>query len=145
MRIPSQISIQGENAFEFTSRKQNIADKRATKIPFHHEPNTGQAVGGSVGNAIQEKVQKLLVGLKSTDGRIQANASCALLFIGSEAKDAVPVLIDALKDEHIRCFVVLALSNIGPEAKDAIPALLDALENSGKNIVPILVDALINS
>lgn len=51
--------------------------------------------------------------------------------IGPAAAEAVPALIDALKDpdEIVRQKAAQALENIGPAAAEALPALTDALED----------------
>ena len=51
--------------------------------------------------------------------------------IGPAAKDAVPALIAALKDEDgdVRMEVVRTLREIGPAAEDAVPALITALKD----------------
>lgn len=57
----------------------------------------------------------------------------ALNGIGPEAKEAVPALVQALKDENsdirARRSAVYALGKIGPGAKEAVPALVQALED----------------
>ena len=64
--------------------------------------------------------------------------------IGPEAKEAVPVLIDALKDENIyvRRRAALVLVKIGPEAKAAVPALIDALKDKDKDVRSNAAEAL---
>ena len=61
----------------------------------------------------------------------------ALGRIGPDAKEAVPALIAALKDENWRCPLLvsaLALGMIGPEAKEAVPALTAALEDKDERV-----------
>ncbi len=50
---------------------------------------------------------------------------------GPMAKDAVPVLIEALKDENlfVRNRAASALGKIGAAAKSAVPALKNALDD----------------
>jgi HEAT repeat protein len=47
------------------------------------------------------------------------------------AKDAVPAMIETLKDKDtgVRKSAALALGLIGPAAKDAVPALIEALKD----------------
>ncbi len=55
----------------------------------------------------------------------------AALVLGSSGKDAVPFLIEALKDadKEVRTVAAGALISIGPEAKSAVGTLIRALED----------------
>jgi HEAT repeat protein len=89
----------------------------------------------------------------------------ALARIGPAAKDAVPVLIEAMKDKtpgthEIRKSVANALEAIGPDAKEALPVLIESLNDvegavrhraataivaidpSNEEAVGVLIDAL---
>src|SRR5207245_11501197 len=61
----------------------------------------------------------------------RAAAAWDLLYLGPAAKDAVPSLIAALKDDDlfVRLDAAVAFGHIGPEAAPAIPALMKALTN----------------
>jgi HEAT repeat protein len=54
--------------------------------------------------------------------------------IGPEAKEAVPALIAALKDQDagVRWEAATALGEIGLEAKEAVPALIAALKDQNE-------------
>jgi HEAT repeat protein len=67
--------------------------------------------------------------LKHQDGNVRSGAASVLGEIGPAAKDAVPDLIEALKDRDMRPIAVGALGRIGPAAKDAVPALIEALKD----------------
>ena len=56
--------------------------------------------------------------------------------IGSGAKDAVPALMQALKDqdEWVRGNAARALGWIGSGAKDAVPALIQALQDQDAQV-----------
>ena len=56
--------------------------------------------------------------------------------MGFEAEDAVPALIEALKDNDagVRRQSAWALGRIGAEAKDAVPALMEALEDNDADV-----------
>lgn len=56
--------------------------------------------------------------------------------IGLPAKDVVPTIIEALKDQEwiIRSLAAHALGKIGPAAKDAVPALTEALKDEDANV-----------
>ncbi len=62
-----------------------------------------------------------------------SNSLSVLSTIGSEAKDAIPilrrVLIDKDLDVYSRKVAARALGNIGPDAKEAVPALIKALRD----------------
>jgi HEAT repeat protein len=55
---------------------------------------------------------------------------------GPKAKEAVPDLIEALKDENrlVRMGAGYALAEIGPDAADALPALQEAARDSEKEV-----------
>jgi HEAT repeat protein len=91
---------------------------------------------------------------------IRKAAIAALGLAGSNAKDAVPVLIDLLKDSsqapagkpkkapamdtpNLRVEAAQALGDIGPDASDAVPFLQDLASAKGKNPLKIAAnDAL---
>jgi HEAT repeat protein len=88
-----------------------------------------------------------LVKDKKQDGNVRKAAIVALGTAGSEAKDAVPVLVDVLKGTadkkpdpkkdpggpDLRVEAAVALGDIGPDAKDAVPALQDLAGAKGKS------------
>jgi HEAT repeat protein len=72
-------------------------------------------------------------------GSIQENVAQALAVLGPKAaKDALPVLMDTLRDKkskdlRFRAEVAIALGAMGPAAKDAVPVLADELKSLDKN------------
>jgi HEAT repeat protein len=68
---------------------------------------------------------------KGADVSVRRKAIEALADLGPQAKSAVPVLINALKDREVRVQAAEALGAIGPDAKEAIPALKTASELKG--------------
>jgi HEAT repeat protein len=66
--------------------------------------------------------------LKDKTGLVRDAAALALGKIGPEAKTAVPVLTELLKDEWVRKTAALALGEIGLEARTAVPALTELLK-----------------
>ena len=64
--------------------------------------------------------------------------------IGPDAKDAVPALIDSLRDDDDECrfWAVTALSSIGSAAKDAIPRLIEHLQDRAFGIRQASAQAL---
>jgi HEAT repeat protein len=59
------------------------------------------------------------------------HAAQALANLGPHAHEAVPALVEALKDEDaiLRTEAASALARIGPAAKPAVPALVEALKD----------------
>jgi HEAT repeat protein len=128
----------------------------------------GRLVGPSrpsVGAAAME----LALALDKWDGRDEnlspsrsARIALALAWIGPEARDSVPVLIQALQepDQTLRRAAAKALGSIGPDAAPAVPALLAAVRwtdnparghaiealgkigPAAKDVVPILIKQL---
>jgi HEAT repeat protein len=86
---------------------------------------------------------------KKQDTEVRRQAIIALGTAGANAKDAVPVLVDVLKDPsagsagkgkkgsadtpNLRVDAAEALGDIGPDAKDAVPALEDLASAKGKS------------
>lgn len=70
----------------------------------------------------------LLKALRGRDPVVQARAA---LLLGSIGKPAVPVLIEALKDDDrdVRTSAAGALISIGPDAKSAVSTLVRALKD----------------
>ncbi|HTE90419.1 MAG TPA: HEAT repeat domain-containing protein [Terriglobales bacterium] len=67
---------------------------------------------------------------------LRAAAAWDLLYLSPAAKDAVPSLIAALKDDDVfvRLDAATAFGHIGPEAAPAIPALVQALTNQHRGV-----------
>lgn len=90
----------------------------------------------SAGNPVSSAspVDKLITDLRSTDANVREDAAFKLSKLGKEAKQAVPALTEALKDDNplVLLSVVEALKNMGKYAESAIPSLLNAV-----NKVPI--------
>jgi HEAT repeat protein len=66
--------------------------------------------------------------------RVRDRVAAALKLLGPAAKDAVPALISALKDESLREFVLDVLAHIGPFAADAVPHIGPLLRNPSSAI-----------
>jgi HEAT repeat protein len=68
--------------------------------------------------------------LEDPSPAVQAQGAFGLSQMGSEAREAVPALIESLKRESlVRQNAALALGAIGPEASDAVPALIELLHD----------------
>jgi hypothetical protein len=80
------------------------------------------------------EVQKWLAALKHTDAGKREQAVAALADFGPAAREAVPVLLQRLRDrkevEKVRKAAARALGEIGPPPKDALAALTDALADA---------------
>lgn len=78
------------------------------------------------------------------DNNIRYAAAYALGLLGADAKAAVPILIEALKDKKAdsRSIVIQTLGSIGSEANTAVPILIEALKDD--NVRSYAIDALGN-
>jgi hypothetical protein len=79
-----------------------------------------------------KSVTQLTQMLESDDSIKQVQGAFGLSQLGSQAKDAAPALVAALKSRHtsVREHAALALGTISPEAEVAVPALTEALRDS---------------
>ena len=66
--------------------------------------------------------------------------------MGAKAKDAIPALIEALKDKewNVRLRAAEALKKIGPKAESAVPALIEALNDEDVHVSAIVKEALVS-
>src|SRR6266567_2579849 len=80
--------------------------------------------------------------IKASD--LRAAAAWDLLHLGPAAKEAVPSLIAALKDDDlfVRFNAAYSLSLLGPLARDAIPALKTALDDPDPDVRTKVKEAL---
>lgn len=72
--------------------------------------------------------------LQDADKLVRYNAAEALPDIDSTAKEVLPILIEALKDNDKAVdplIAALSLRHFGPEAKDAVPVLIDLMKKEG--------------
>jgi len=104
------------------------------------EPNTKGK------NATQEKVKDLTSMLKDENKQVREKAARSLGGFGPAAKEAVPALIESLKDKGIASFggpnqgfAAVALGQIG---QDAVPALVEALKDKDKSVSRLAAYAL---
>jgi HEAT repeats len=79
-----------------------------------------------------KSVAQLTQMLQSDDSIKQVQGAFGLSQLGSQAKDAAPALVTALKSRHtsVRENAALALGTISPEPEVAVPALTEALRDS---------------
>ena len=83
--------------------------------------------------------------LKGAAPYTRNKAAYAIGGMGSDARPAVPALIEALKDPEaaVRFPVCVALREIGPAAKDAVPALTQTLDDRNDDVAAMARKALI--
>jgi HEAT repeat protein len=75
----------------------------------------------------------LITSLKDQDASVCLGAASALMCIrpSEEAKETIPLLVNALKDEHaeVRMCAAFTLGNIGLDAQAAVPHLIELLKD----------------
>ncbi|MBI2471815.1 MAG: HEAT repeat domain-containing protein [Planctomycetes bacterium] len=79
--------------------------------------------------------------LSSEEGLVTEAARKVFKKIGA---DAVPILVEALKDNSVRCAATYALGFFGKKAKAAVPALMEALKDGNANVRKASMHALVN-
>lgn len=64
--------------------------------------------------------------------------------MGADARDAVPPLVEALKDSdaNVRFQAAEAHCRMGPKARDAVPALREALKDPAERVRKEAAEAL---
>jgi HEAT repeat protein len=83
---------------------------------------------------------ELLRGMKDEDNHVRLRVAGCMWVIGPRAREAVPALIEALKDtakikdnrvgwESVRAAALWSLARMGPAAKGALPAVVDLLDS----------------
>src|SRR5690606_16275764 len=78
-----------------------------------------------------EAIPVLVQALKDVSRRIRWEVIQLLRRFGDDAAPAVPVLLDLIGDEELRCGVIETLGAIGPGAREAVPDLVAALQEEG--------------
>src|SRR4051812_11557038 len=82
-------------------------------------------------------VQDFIAGLRSKDVQERMDSAWALSEMGRDALEALPALIEALKDEEGRVVACTcdSLVNLRPESKAAVPVLKELLKSKDKAVV----------
>jgi HEAT repeat protein len=100
----------------------------------------GSGVGGWAVEALREigpvTIPAVLEVIKNSQkAEARASAIAVLWSFGPKAREAIPVLIKALKDENwdVRGRSAWVLGTIGPEAESAIPGIVDLLSKDEAN------------
>jgi HEAT repeat protein len=90
-----------------------------------------------------DHVPYLIAALDDEDARIRREAAFALWRIGP-GPEAVPSLIDSMRDDDLRAFAIRTLGNMKPAAVAAVPALVQALEETEGGTRDDVIVALMN-
>ncbi len=69
--------------------------------------------------------------LRDKASRDREGAAWTLSYIGPDARDAIPELIDMLRDDRLARTAEMALGRIGPDASRAVPLLIERFTRMG--------------
>ena len=95
---------------------------------------------GRIGPA---SVPTLIKGLKHDNAYVRSSSALALRYLGPDASDAVPALIEVVEtDEDARNPAIQALGAIGQKAAPAVPALVKVLGEGDDTLQYWALDAL---
>jgi hypothetical protein len=101
---------------------------------------------GEMGPKAKDAIPALVAALQKMPMPGDSLPDNAALALGKIGPDAVPTLIDMLKDmkaEKAWQYAATALKGMGPGAKEAVPVLVDVAKGSKDPLAPLLaVDAL---
>jgi hypothetical protein len=130
-RSPGELSASGqlaeEELDEATRRGFWTGSSRRRSV---EEWTMRQTIVDALTRIGQAAVPSLVTLLDEPKAQVRAEAVLALARIGPEAQDAVPRLIELVKqdpDERVRKNAVRALGQIGPAAGPAVPLLIEQL------------------
>jgi HEAT repeat protein len=119
----------GVDALAFAVRKDKSASVREAAA---NALGRISSAGESKETPTKDAVGDLGVALKDTSPDVRGAAADALGALGPNAKEAVPELAQAVRDNkdqvRVRSYAVIALGRIGKEARQAIPALVEVLK-----------------
>jgi len=103
----------------------------------------------SLADTKKSDVPGLIKELKSKDPKVRISAAEELGHIGavraSDAKEAVPILLDILKkdkDANVRTAVVTALGKMDPDREQAVPSFTEALKDKSPAVRIAVAGAL---
>ncbi|NQU21814.1 MAG: HEAT repeat domain-containing protein [Candidatus Nealsonbacteria bacterium] len=104
------------------------------KLMEEASPEAVNTILDALASLGENAVPRLIKALEHADAR--ARAAAIIARIGPAAKEAVPALIEALKDENAqtRCEVLFAIAAIGPDAKEAVAAAIDSLGDPEEDV-----------
>src|SRR5262245_45528723 len=95
--------------------------------PVAAEPSTEPVYKG-------KSLSAWMAAIKRKDGRYDERVIWTLGEMGSDAKPAVPLLIEALGDDTARFTAIAALGDIGPDAAAAVPKIMDTFLNESHDL-----------
>ncbi len=125
-------------------KKINLATARKQLQKLHHSRRSVRWRAANLlrvaGSDCAPIVPQLVECLSHSDWLIRSHVCGALCAIGTGAKDAVPALIDLMKDDPLSA--AMALGGIGPEANAALGPLTDELKSGRYNGKTIFASAL---
>jgi len=99
----------------------------------------------ALGEIGPQAIPALVEAVDDRDAQVRRGAILALGFIGPEAKEAAPLIIQALEGDAewlVRSGAANALGWIKPDASEAVPALVQALEDESEYVRSAAADAL---
>jgi len=159
VKMLDEFSAGGEKPAEAVKSIEALLRDKSAKIRAH-----AALALGSIGSAAKDSVPALAELLKDADAAVRRSALRAIRDIHPGPKvmiplcvklledpdqaicgrilnaiaecgvEAVPGLIEALKDDKVAYWALIVLRDIGPEAKDAIPAIIEKLKDKKPEI-----------
>jgi len=103
------------------------------------------AAASALGDIGPEAIPVLIEALGERDTNVRRGAILALGWIGPEAKEAAPLIIQALEGEEdwlVRSSAARALGWIEPDASEAVPPLIQALGDESEYVRSAAADTL---
>jgi HEAT repeat protein len=109
------------------------------------DDDVSMAAASALGDVGPEAIPMLIEALGNRDAPARRGAILALGWIGPEAKEAAPLIIQALEGDAewlVRSSAAHALGSMQPDASEAIPALIQALADESEYVRAAAADAL---
>jgi HEAT repeat protein len=109
------------------------------------DDDVGLAAASALGDVGPEAIPMLIEALGDRNAQARRGAILALGWIGPEAKEAAPLIVQALEEESewlVRSSAAYALGSMQPDAGEAVPALIQALGDESEYVRGSAADAL---